>query len=71
MLREKIPGDIHGDGSKWTTSNFDLDKFEHAKFSKTSIPNGGSKFKFKVFWVMSSKKVASLVGHSQQSFKVP
>ena len=45
------------DGGKWETSNFDFDKFEHAKFSKTSITNGGSKLKFKVFWVMSSKKV--------------
>ena len=52
------------DGGEWETSNFDFDKFEHAKFSKTLITNGGSKLKFKVFWVMSYKKFASLVGYS-------
>ena len=41
--------------------NFDFDKFEHAKFSKTLITNGGSKLKFKVFWIMIYKKFASLV----------
>ena len=54
--------DTHGDGRKWETSNFDFDKFEHGKFSKTSIPNGGSKLKFKFFSVMSYKKFATLVG---------
>ncbi len=44
-----VHGDTHSDGRKWETLNFDFDKFEHAKFSKTSIPNGGSKLKFKVF----------------------
>ena len=54
------------DGWKWETSNFDFDKFEHAKFSKTSITNGGSKLKFKVFWVMSYKKFASSVKCSRK-----
>ena len=58
---------MHGNGRKWETLNFDFDKFEHAKFSKTSITNGGSKLKFKVFWVMSYKKFATLVGCSRGS----
>ncbi len=56
-LTEKIRGVTHGDGRKWATSNLYFNKFENAKFSETSIPNGGSKLKFKVFWVTSSKKV--------------
>ncbi len=48
-----VRDDMHDNGRKWETSNFDSNKFEHAKFSKTLILNGGSKLKFKVFWVMS------------------
>ena len=62
---------IHMDERKWETSNFDFDKFERAKISKTFIRNGVAKLKFKVFLVMSSKMFASLIGHSRQSFKVP
>ena len=66
VVMRLVRDDMHGNGRKWETLNFDFDKFEHAKFSKTSITNGGSKLKFKVFWVMSYKKFASSVKCSRK-----